>query len=506
LVFAGPVGIVAALYIVALLFLGWRGYRRRRAGSVSDFYLAGSNLGLLVLFATLYATQYSGNTFIGYTGQAYRSGFGWTFSVGMMMSVVIVYLMFAPRLHRDAHGHGLITPSDWVRHRFGSPQLAAVVSAIMAVSLLNYLYAQFLALGHFVAGASGGDVPYWVGVVGFGLVIVVYETLGGMRSVAWTDVVQGLMLFVGLGIVLVMAAPQIGSLDAIVRDLLERKPELVRPPTWSQCGHWASSMLLLGVGAAMYPHAIQRIYAARDARVLRRSLRLMVFMPFATTLVVLLIGILAHGVLDAETELATDRVMPAFLAAVAASGGLAEWATALVLIGALAAMMSTADSALLSLSSIVTVDFVGQLRGRNVAEASLARIAKLSSWAIVLVLMLLALQPPTTLWRLIEIKMELLIQVGPLFLLGTRSPYLTADAALRALLIAVAIVLVGFASGVAYIAGVHVGAWAFALNLALCLRSMRDERRRQAPLMKARGKGSRGRRPTPQPRVGQQEI
>lgn len=468
-----PAALIAALYLVALLVLGWRGFKRRQAGSLADFYLAGSNLGLVVLFATLYATQYSGNTFIGYTGQSYRMGFGWTFSVGMMMSVVIVYLLFAPKLHRDAHRHGFVTPSDWVTHRYGDRRLTMLVSLIMALSLLNYLYAQFLALGHFVAGMSGGEIPYWVGVVSLGLVIGVYESLGGMRSVAWTDVLQGAMLFIGLSLVLLMAWPQIGSLDAIVRELLATRPELVQPPSWSETGTWASSMVLLGLGAAMYPHAIQRIYAARDAATLRRSLQLMVFMPFATTLVVLLVGISAHAVLDGGTELATDRVMPAFLAVVGAGGGLAEWATALVLVGALAAMMSTADSALLSLSSIVTVDLIGHIRGRTIAEATLANVAKLSSWAIVILLTVLALQPPTTLWRLIEIKMELLIQVGPLIILGVRSPHLNAATAWRGLVVGTVIVLASFAAGVTKLGGVHVGTWACALNAAICGWGMR---------------------------------
>ena len=472
-----PAAVVTALYLTTLLVLGWRGYRQRRSGSLSDFYLAGSSLGFVVLFATLFATQYSGNTFLGYTGQAYRVGFGWTFSVGMMMSVVIVYLLFAPSLHRDAHRLGCVTPADWVAHRFDHRRLTLLVSLIMALSLLNYLYAQFLALGHFVAGMSGGQVPYWVGVVSLGLVIGVYETLGGMRSVAWTDVVQGTMLFVGLLVVVFMAWPQVGSLAAVTRDLLQTQPDLVRPPTWSECGSWASSMVLLGLGAALYPHAIQRIYAARDAATLRRSLRVMVFMPFATTLVVLVVGIAAHAVLGHRPDLATDRVMPAFLAAIGAEGGLAEWGTALVMVGALAAMMSTADSALLSLSSIVTVDLVGHARGEPLAEATLARVAKLSSWGIVILLTVLALQPPTTLWRLIEIKMELLIQVGPVFLLGLRSSHLSAEAAWRALLVGTTLVLVGLFFGVDKVAGIHVGTWACGVNFALCGWSMRAQRR-----------------------------
>ena len=60
-------------------------------------------------------------------------------SVGMMMSVVVVYLLFAPALQALSHRFGYITPSDWVRHRFADRRLALLVSVIMAVSLLNYL-------------------------------------------------------------------------------------------------------------------------------------------------------------------------------------------------------------------------------------------------------------------------------------------------------------------------------------------------------------------------------
>lgn len=468
-----PVVVVSLVYLTTLLLLGWRGYRQRKEGSLSDFYLAGSTLGFVVLFSTLFATQYSGNTFLGYTGQAYRVGFGWTFSVGMMMSVVIVYLLFAPALYRDSRLYGCVTPADWVARRFEHRGLTLVVSLIMAFALLNYLYAQFLALGHFVAGMSGGQVPYWVGVVLLGLVIGVYESLGGMRSVAWTDVVQGTMLFVGLGLVLVMAWPQVGSLAEVTRHLAAVRPALVEPPGWEACASWASSMVLLGLGAAMYPHAIQRIYAARDAATLRRSLRVMVFMPFATTLVVLVIGIAAHAVLGDGIDRATDRVMPAFLATLGGDGGPVDWGVALVMVGALAAMMSTADSALLSLSSILTVDLIGGVLGRQLSEATLARVAKLSSWGIVVVLTAAALQPPATLWRLIEIKMELLIQVGPVFVLGVRSQRLTAEAAWRALLAAATLVFVALSAGIDKVAGVHIGTWACALNFALCGWSMR---------------------------------
>ena len=473
----GPGLIIIALYLLGLLVLGWWGYVRRDENSLGDFYLAGNSLGFVVLLATLYATQYSGNTFLGYPGQAYRIGFAWIMSVGMMMSVVVVYLLFAPALHDLAHRFDYVTPSDWVRHRFGDRRLALLVSVIMAVSLLNYLYAQFLAMGHVVVGMSEGRLPFWVGVVGLAGVIGLYETMGGMRSVAWSDVMQGLMLFVGLLVVLVVAWPQVGHLGVVTRQLLRSRPELVRVPSWRECGNWFSSIVLLGFGAAVYPHAIQRIYAARDAAVLRRSLRVMVFMPLFTTLVVFLLGIVAHGLLAERSGLSTDRVMPALLAALFETGTVAQWATAVVLAGGLAAIMSTADSALLSLSSILTRDLIAEWTGTRLTEASLSRVGKWASWALIAVLVVMAVRPPTTLWRLIEIKMELLIQVAPIFILGVRSAHLDARTAFRAVAVGSSLALLAVILGVDRIGGIHAGTYACAINAAICALGILRNRR-----------------------------
>lgn len=473
---ANPVAIVSVVYLAILVFLGWQGYRARQGDTLGDFYLAGGSLGWIVLFATLFATQYSGNTFLGYTGQAYRIGFSWMMSVGMMMSVVIVYLLFAPRLHALAHRHGYVTPADWFQHRYGSRLLTMVVSLIMALSLLNYLYAQFLAMGHFAAGMTGGRLPFWAGVIGLGIVIGVYETLGGMRSVAWTDVVQGFMLFFGLLLVLALAWPEIGGLDAVARQLQVERPELVSVPPWSRCGNWLSWTVLLGLGAAVYPHAIQRIYAARDAATLRRSLKLMVWMPFFTSFVVVVVGIAAHGVIEARSGLDTDQVMPAFLAAVSTGSAAGEWAAAFVLVATLAAIMSTADSALLSLSSIVTVDIIGRWRQRLPDSGELARLGKWISWGILAVLVLMATRPPAHLVRLIEIKMELLIQVAPLLIFGIRYPQLGTETAWWALMAGTSIAVISLLFGVGTIAGIHPGTYACAINALICWLGIRRRR------------------------------
>jgi SSS family solute:Na+ symporter/sodium/pantothenate symporter len=193
-----PLGLGAVLFILLylafMLSLGYVARRKRRGESLSDFYLAGRNLGGLVLLFTLYATQYSGNTVLGYPGESYRLGFAWIMTVGFMMCIVVVYLIYAPRLCRLAKRHHFVTPGDYIDYRFQSPALTLIANLLLVVSVSNYLLAQLMAMGHVVSGLSGNLVPYWVGVLVLILVIIIYETLGGLRAVAWTDCIQGLML------------------------------------------------------------------------------------------------------------------------------------------------------------------------------------------------------------------------------------------------------------------------------------------------------------------------
>ncbi|MFQ5793394.1 MAG: hypothetical protein ACE5JI_23225, partial [Acidobacteriota bacterium] len=177
--FGVGVTVVLGVYLLSILGLGLYARHARRSESLSDFYLAGRSLGGPVLLLTLYATQYSGNTLLGYPGEAYRMGFPWIMSVGFMMAIVVVYLLIAPRLCLLAKHFHYVTPGDWLDHRFGSPALSLLANSLLVIAVANYLLAQLMAMGHVMAGLSEGTVPYWMGVILLTLVIIVYETLGG---------------------------------------------------------------------------------------------------------------------------------------------------------------------------------------------------------------------------------------------------------------------------------------------------------------------------------------
>ena len=267
-------------------------------------------------------------------------------------------------------------------------------------------------MGHITAGLSGGAVPYWVGVLLLGLVVVVYETVGGMRAVAWTDTVQGLMLVVGLTGLLIAVSPTPTHLAGLTEWIATESPEKVAVPGWDVCRNWFSTLVLIGFSAAVYPHAIQRIYAARDSAALKRSFSVMVFLPLVTTGSVFLVGILAIEQLAGAGPIEADQVLPLLLTQWSESSPVLYALSLLVIVAVVSAIMSTADSVLLSLSSILAKDILGTTVLHGADEARLTRTGKLVSWILVAAMVGIALNPRITLWGLTEVKMEILAQGG----------------------------------------------------------------------------------------------
>ena len=300
------------------------------------------------------------------------------------------------------------------------------------------------------------------------MVVLIYETVGGMRAVAWTDCAQGIVLLLGLVGILVMVVPGVGGLRETTDWIVARQPERTMVPDGAVLRNWASSIILVGFGAAVYPQAIQRIFAARNARALRQSLSIMAFMPLFTVLPVFLVGILAIPTLDGLDGVSADQVMPLMLTHWAGTSTWLYVMSVVLLIGALAAIMSTADSVLLSLSSIISKDIIGRHWKKTASQDQLTGMGKRISWVLMLVLVVVALNPRVTLWGLTELKMDVLVQTAPLFILAAIWPRLHAPAAIGGILIGLIIGIGLTLAGYGKIWGIHAGVLGLIANVATC--------------------------------------
>ena len=210
-------------------------------------------MGVFVLLLTLYATQYSGNTLIGFAGKAYREGFTTLVSVTFMISVIGAYLIFAPKLYRLSRKENFITIGDYIHHRFKCRIFTTIAVIICIISLSNYIVTNLKAIGFVIEIVTDSRISFSTGIIALSVIMVIYETLGGLRSVAWTDVIQGLILLGGILFLLIAVEYQYGGITNTSEYLLNSKPEFWRPPDIEDKISWLSTLLIVFFSMSIYP-------------------------------------------------------------------------------------------------------------------------------------------------------------------------------------------------------------------------------------------------------------
>ncbi|MCF6411589.1 sodium:solute symporter family protein [Alkalihalobacillus sp. EGI L200015] len=473
LAFSGIDGvIILVFYALVMLLIGYLSGRgdKKIHHSMSGYFLAGKNLGFIALFFTLYATQYSGNTIVGYAPTAYRSGFSWIQSVSFMTIIIGVYLLFAPRLYVISKRNKFITPTDWLKYRFNSKAVTLLGVFLMLWGLGNYLLEQLVAIGQAVAGMTGGTIPYQVAVIAFILVMLAYEWMGGMKAVAFTDVMQGLVLMVGILVFLGGALYLVGgNLTNVTTFIMDSEPAKVGVPAMETSINWFSILLLVGCGAAIYPHAVQRIYSAESEKTLKKSFARMAWMPPVTTGLVFVIGIIGISMFPGLNEANSEQLVGMMANEIASINSFYYWVMILFFGGIVAAIVSTADSVLLSFSSMISNDIYGNFINPKASEYRKVLVGKIVGVIAVILLIWIAWNPPGTLYQIFVLKFELLVQVFPAFILGLYWKKLSARPVFLGMLLGAVIAGVMTLTGHSTVYGIHGGVIGLLVNFVVAV-------------------------------------
>lgn len=457
------------LYLLSLIIVGIAGRVAQKENTLSDFYLSGRGLGVFVLFLTLYATQYSGHTLIGFPGKAYRQGYMFLMSVTIMMAIIGAYLFYAPQLQKLAKKYNFITVGDYIQHRFKSESFTILITVACIIALANFILTNLKAIGYIVEAATGGMISFEMGIILLSIIMIIYETLGGMRSVAWTDAIQGVLLLIGVGAIFFVIQSHYGDLGVIAEKLKETRPEFWAPPSFEGKNLWLSTILIFMFGVSVYPHAIQRIYSAKSSKNLKRSFQIMIFMPLITTFFMFVVGLVGAAQLPGLSRQGSDEVTLLLLKDMSTNiAGMGVLVT-LFITAATAAIMSTVDSALLAISSLFTQDIYRRWKPDS-NQSKLTGTGKIFSWIVMAVMAFLAIKLPETIWRITEIKLELLCQVAPAIFLGINIKSLKTKPVIVGFLvgtvIAVAMITASITLGFpGKPLGIHAGIWGLVANL-----------------------------------------
>lgn len=387
-----------------------------------------------------------------------------------MMSVIGGYLLFAPKLYRLSRKLNFITIGDYIQHRYNSRVLTIFAVTLLIIGLGNFILTNIKAIGHIVEVSTGGQISFVYGVLALSLIMVVYETLGGLRSVAWTDVIQGVILLLGCAVIFIAIEYQYGGLTSTAEYIMTKQPDTWAPPTWEEKRLWLSTLLIVLFGISIYTQAIQRIYAAKDERTLKRSLQFMAFMPLVTTFFIVVIGIVGSAQMPGLDRDGSEQITLLLLSDIAKNIPGIELVIILFITAAVAAIMSTVDSALLAISSLFTQDLYRWIKPAS-SERHLTFMGKFFSWIIMAIMAYLAIHLPQTIWRLMEIKLEILCQVAPAILLGINIKSLHKRDVLAGLLIGTAVglgIMIADWEGLINSDkpwGFHAGLWGLLANL-----------------------------------------
>lgn len=362
--------LVIIAYFLFVLLLGLLA-KSRLKDSPSQYFLAGRSLGSFILLGTMAATNFSAFTVFGASGAGYRDGLSFfpimAFGTGFM---ALTFWLVGKRVWRAGRRHDLVTPAELVERLYQHRGLAGLFALVMVVFTVPYLALQPLAGGKVLAQLFG--IPNWVGALLVTLVIAAYTLRGGLKAVAWTDVFQGLLMLGLMIAALAMVAEAQGGWSAAFGKVLKSQPALLERPGPRGVytpAVWFSFMALWFFCDPMFPQLFQRFYSARSEKALGRT---MLYYPLICTLVFTLpiaLGVLGRLSAPDLGAKAADNILPILMTQVAG-----DFMGALVLAAGLAALMSTMDSQLLTLSSIFSRDLWPLISGRKAESALVGRV------------------------------------------------------------------------------------------------------------------------------------
>jgi SSS family solute:Na+ symporter len=466
------------VYLLAVLYLGYRGWRAQGPG-LAEFFVAGRTLGPMVGFLTWSATLFSAFTLVGLPGFFYIHGIGsWPFIAFADTFMGIFFYVIGRRLWRLSRERNLVTPVELLTVHYRSPALGLVAVAVSVLFLLPYLAIQMIGVGRLLEGATGGAIPYLGGTILLLVVTVVYSELGGMRAVAWTDALQGSLFFVVFYVTAaVFVVREWGSLGALFQAVAEQQPALLSVP--GPRGYFTHatliSLFILIVGMPLtQPQLAIRFFVARSERTLR--LMTVASATFATLVVIpaLLIGL---GGAARFPDLASgDLVLPTIV-----SRTMGPFLAGLVVCAVVASAMSTVDSQVLVLGSLLAKDGYAPVSGER-DEARLLRVARLTMLVCMVAAFLIALRPVPLIIQLSLLSFAGTLQLAPAYLGALFWPWATRSGAIASVLAGVTTLGLGqWVLPAAWLLGFHPGVWGLAAGLlVLVLGSLRSSGGREA--------------------------
>jgi SSS family transporter len=414
---------------------------------LSEYFLAGRSMGRIVIAMTILAALFSGISFLAAPAEGYAHGLAFFLvNIGFFIATPITTLVFLPFFYQKR----FFTAYQYLEERF-SPGVRTLASASFILRVLIWLglatYAPALALEQ----ATG--LPLWFTILCTGILTTFYTTLGGMKAVIWTDVMQLVVLFGGqLAIALTAISRVPGGLGRVVElareggrfDISLSLDPTVRVTLW---GALIGSAFMHLIQMATDQVSVQRYLTAKSLKEAQRGLWLKLWMVLPVTAVFYGTGVILYAFYQVHGDpLASgritkpDQILPYFTVTELPSGFPGLFIAAIY-----AASMSTISAGINSLTSASLIDFYQRLwPNADLSETGQLRLARRLTLGYGALVIGLAFLVPF-LGTLLEASNSVIGLVGGpllgLFFLGILVPRATARGALAGWLAGIGVLI-----------------------------------------------------------------
>ena len=397
----------ALLFLAALLYISYwvqqQSSEARSSNFVKDYFIGGRSLGGFVLAMTTVATYSSVSTFVGGPGVAWQIGYGWLYMAIVQMVVIFLVMgVFGKKISLIAREIDAVTVIDIIRARYKSDALANMAAIFIVAFFCATMVAQFVGAAKLFEAVTG--YSYMTGLTMFGIIVVIYTTIGGFKGVAITDAICAIAMMIGMGILFYCLLDKAGGYSAIMAHFRANDPAMLEPLSRGKMpvSLYISQWLLVGVCTLALPQSVVRSISYKDTKALRNAIIIGTIVIGVVTIIATWVGVLCKGVLT-NPDLAAyggsvDNIMPRTIISVMSP----FWA-GVVIIGPIAATISTVSSLLLTSSSSIIKDvYMRHLEksGKSLSNEGIKRLSMIFTILLGFGIYLISIAPPSVIWKI----------------------------------------------------------------------------------------------------------
>ena len=365
-----PFYTVLVLYLGIMAFIGW--YAGRKTNNIGDFFVLSGKAGVLVSGIAYFSTQFSMGTFLGTPGTIYGVGYaGMAISVpGAVFCMILPALLIGRKLITLGHKYGFLTMADYLTDRYHSKKMSGVLGVMMLFFLVPMMGAQIIGAGVIVHVFTG--LPEWVGVVGMGIIVILYCMTGGMKGAMMTDVIQGSLMIATAVVTFIVSIVMGGGFSNINHTLQSMNEAYLTFPGANGYMPWTyyvSNIVLWSFFTMGQPHLFTKFFAMKDHKTMFKAILLGTAGMFFSATLIEWAGV--NGIASIQNIEKADQIIPMIL-----QRGMNPFLASIFIAGIVAAGMSTIDGILVTTTGAVTRDIYQKIINKDATDETVMKLSK----------------------------------------------------------------------------------------------------------------------------------